>query len=435
MAEVSLEEIIAEKAFVAILESHAEMFFRLANTLLARPESDWTRGQFFQLISEADTLEAFLDDYGARYNRTFAFLRELVASVRGIALAGFSVSHLERRMESYGLSLSMRDTDLATVSIQSSKQFLRGAQLGLLKAAREEGVALGLRVSDDSFPESRFRSDVSRQRLPRNMGQVDLENDEQKVAEVASKFLQACGMFEDLAVRRIHNEGEREQFMSRFCSEEQARVYEATVHNLQSAYDTHVKNTVLEARDSRLPKLRGHVSAALHLLEAVTQLTHFVERHESGVRNEAVEGRIGRLVERGAVREVTLNHLLYWAVLFMRRGKPLAEDLLPSYTNVQVLEVVLPEDVLLHARPAALIVGIVNRYGTPVEMEIAGRKCNAASILELMVNVGSHPHARQFTFRGDENPLRDIRLLFEHGLGEGGINSLPDELAYLRSNA
>jgi len=97
-----------------------------------------------------------------------------------------------------------------------------------------------------------------------------------------------------------------------------------------------------------------------------------------------------------------------------------------------VLEVELRDDLVLHARPAALIVGIVNRFGTPVELEVAGKTCNAASILDMMVTVGSHPDVRKYIFRGDENPLRDIELLFEAGLGEEGIDTLPIQLAYLR---
>ena len=39
-----------------------------------------------------------------------------------------------------------------------------------------------------------------------------------------------------------------------------------------------------------------------------------------------------------------------------------------------------------------------------------------------------------YLFRGDENPLRDIALLFENNLGEDGLEELPDELAYLRGD-
>jgi hypothetical protein len=79
-----------------------------------------------------------------------------------------------------------------------------------------------------------------------------------------------------------------------------------------------------------------------------------------------------------------------------------------------------------------LIVGIVGHFGTPVEFEVQGHKCNAGSILELLVTVGSHPDARRFVFRGDENPLRDIGLLFQNGLGEHGLDRLPERLSYLR---
>lgn len=435
MSETSLEEVISEKAFAEILEAQAEMFYRLGNTVLSRTDADWGRTRFFQLISEADTLESLLDDYGARYNRTYSYLRELVASIRGLALAGFGVAHLERRFESYGSILSVRDMDMARASVRQSKSFVVDSVRTLLAAARDEGTARGVKLPSEGYPETRYRTESPRQTLPRNMGQEDLENDEQKVAEVAAKFLQACGMFDDIGVRRIQPEVEREAWLRSACTEEQARVYEATVHNLQSAYDTYVKNSVLEANDLRLPKLRGHVSAALHLLEAVTHLVHFVERHESGLRNESIERRLASLVSRANVRNITLNHLLYWAVQFMRRGRSLAEDLLPSYTNVQLLEVTLADDVSLHARPAALIVGIVNRYGTPVEMEVEGRKCNAASILELMVTVGSHPQAHRYRFRGDEKPLRDIQVLFQCGLGEKGIERLPVALSYLRGGA
>jgi phosphotransferase system HPr (HPr) family protein len=99
---------------------------------------------------------------------------------------------------------------------------------------------------------------------------------------------------------------------------------------------------------------------------------------------------------------------------------------------MQELDIELADDVKLHARPAALIVNIVGRYGTPVELEVNGHRCNAGSILDLLVAIGSNPEARHFKFRGDISPLRDIARLFEVGLGEGGIEKLPTELQYLR---
>ncbi len=115
----------------------------------------------------------------------------------------------------------------------------------------------------------------------------------------------------------------------------------------------------------------------------------------------------------------------------MAQGRVLAEDLLPAYTNLQVLDVELGEGLQLHARPISLLVSIINHHATPVEFEVAGETCNAGSILEMIIIAGSKAEEKRFRFRGDERPLRDIALLFHHNLGEEGADSLPPELGYL----
>lgn len=433
--ERSLEEIIQERAFAGLLQTHAQPFFRLCNTLGRQPCDAWAKKHFHQLVSAADSLESYLDDYGARFNRTYAALRELMAALRWFGLAGFSLAHLDGRLSSYDLeaSMSSRDLSAARASIREGRSFIDETVRAVLEQIVRECDLLGLERTPELYPEQHIEGVAPRQRLPRNVGQEDLVDENQKIAEVASKYLACCDMLEDLGVRALADPAQRDELLTRCCSEAHARVYEATVHNLQSTYDTNIKNSVVEGRDHRLPRLRGHLSTALHLLEAVTFLTHFVERHEGGQRNEAVERRITQVVQRTRVQDVILNHLLAEAVRFMAGGRGIAEELLQSYTNLQELVVELPPDLKLHARPASLIVGIVGRYGTPVELELDGHRCNAGSILELLVTIGSHPEARRFVFRGDENPLRDIGLLFRHGLGEHGMDALPQQLRYLRS--
>jgi len=250
---------------------------------------------------------------------------------------------------------------------------------------------------------------------------------------VLTKYLQACEMMAGLRVRRIDDPKERHAFFSRVVTEAKARTYEACVHNLQSTYDTHIQNTVLESRDERLPRLRGHVSAAVHLLQAVTHLAHFIERHETDIRSEEAKRKIAELIDRPEVERVALNVFLHQGDRFLRSGEAMVEAMLPEYTETLELVLELPEHLALHARPAALVVGIVNHYSTPVEMELGGKRCNAGSILELLVAVGSLPHVRRFVFRGDERPVRDIARLFEAELGERGLDRLPAELAYLRN--
>ncbi|MBM3989875.1 MAG: HPr family phosphocarrier protein [Planctomycetes bacterium] len=271
-----------------------------------------------------------------------------------------------------------------------------------------------------------------RRRLPRNLGQEDPADDSQRIAEIASKFLAACTMLESLDLRVVADANALRGRVRTVCKEEQARVYEATVHNLQSTYDTHIKNTLVESQDERLPRLRGLLSAALHLLETVTVLAHFVERHESEARSEPTSHAIASIVQADRVRALMLNELLHWANILMQRGRVTAEELLPSYIELRELRVELPPSLKLHARPAALIVNIVAHHGTPVELEIGTHRCNAGSILEILIGVGSNPEVRHFLFRGDIHPLNDISLLFESNLGEDGLGNLPAALQYLR---
>jgi len=429
------EKLIHERQFVGLLQAHAEVFFRLSNSLLAPGVDSWNKKHYFQLISEADALESFLDDYGARYNRSYAFLTELVASLRWFAHAGYSVTHMMGRLESYGARAwgTAEEWDENQRAIDEGVAFLCSHSVRLLEGVRAEAQRLEIEITPEAFPESNFIPVVAKRRLPRSVGQADLDQEDQKVAEVVTKYLQACEMLRDLRVRRIHDAKERHDFFGRVCTESQARVYEATVHNLQSTYDTHIQNTVLEAGDERLALLRGHASAALHLLQAVTYLAHFIERHETDIRSEEAKRKISELIERSDVEGVALNVFLYWADHFLQSGVGIAEAILAEYTKILEVEIELSDHLALHARPAALIVGIVNHYATSVEMEVGGKRCNAGSILELLVAVGSQPHQKRFLFRGDERPVRDIARLFEHELGEKGLDSLPAELAYLRA--
>lgn len=433
--ERPLEEVIVEPAFAELLQAHAKPFCELRNALGGRTVQHWTKRDFHQLANEANALESFLDDHGAKFNRTYSLVRELVACTRWLALAGFSLAHLEGRFESYGLnsSLTGSEVDEAQRSFTDARQFLTGSIERLMERLRVAFDRLSITWAPGRLPDGGYGATEVKRRLPRNIGQEELTDDSQRIAEIASKYLAACSMLENLGVQRIADAETRRRKLAAMCKEEQARVYEATVHNLQSTYDTYIKNTVVEGRDDRLPRLRGHLSASLHLLESATVLTHFVERHELEVRGEATEHAIGRLIDRDRVQDLILNHLLYWANAFMLRGRVTAEELLPNYIEMQELHVELPDNLKLHARPAALIVNIVSHFGTPVEMEVAGHRCNAGSILELLVAVGSNPEARQYTFRGDVHPLRDISLLFEGSLGEDGLDNLPAQLQYLKS--
>lgn len=430
MPELPIEELVPEQDFRAMLAERAAPFLQAC---AAPGGAAWTKRRFFDLSLEADELESFLDDYGARTNRTFSAFTEVVAAVRGFALAGMSLSHLVRRLPSYGILDELEgDRIKALEGIGSATRFVEARLRDLMGALLDEGRRIGvteLERGEGTAPEDRS---VLRFRLPHNIDLSDIHDEEQRIATVAARFLDAHRTLNEAGIRPIEDADAREAYLGRTCSEEVARVWEANVHNLQSSYDTHVKNTLLETADPRLPRLRGFVSAALHTLEAVTLLTHFVERRDRGLRCDHADSLLQVAVPRADVRAVTLNQLLVWADRFLAAGAPLAEALLPSYTNASEAVLELREGVVLHARPASLVVAVVQHHGTPVELEVEGQVCNAGSILEVMVAVGSNPEARQYLVRGDERPLRDLVALFAADLGERGLETLPDGLRYLR---
>ncbi|MFT7669832.1 MAG: phosphotransferase system HPr-like phosphotransfer protein [Planctomycetota bacterium] len=435
MSETSLDKIISEERFAEVLGAEAEMFFRIANSVQQESGRQRRRQYLYQLGIEADLVESFLDDHGAKHNESFCFFRELVASVRGFAQVGFALEHLDRRFDSYGTLLHqvLEDREAFLSSITQASAFVVESIFSLLDAIRSEADLFGVQIPAKLFPEERYTTGLVNLQLPHNLGDEEIEDDGHKIAEVASKYLQVCAMFREAGVRAIHDPVRREEFFARACNEQRARVYEATVHNLQSAYDTHLLGSTLERSDDRLPSLRGHASAAFHLLEAVTGLVHFVERHEAGARVDDQKRRIGECISRERAREVTLNNLLYWSSELILLGGPLAREILSSFSNLQELVLEVPEGITIHARPASLIVAIVNHHDMPVEMEVDGKVCNAASILEVLINAGSNAEESRYTFRGDAGALADLDALFQCGLGERGLDEFPDRLGYLRS--
>ena len=429
----ALERVIEEQQFLAILQEECDEFCSLVGTLLSLADSIWYKKHYFQLLSRFEAFETLLDDHGARHNQTFSFLRELTASIRGVAYAGYSMSRMAARLDTYKVheSLELSHYHELEGHVANVRNFIQESVVALLRGLQTEMHSLGVQPERRHVGDDEFTAPLVRQRLPHNLGEEEPGDERARIGEVASKFLLASELFQQHGLRRIDDPVRRHEYLALHFREEQARVFEATVHNLQSSYDTYIKNTGIEGEDPRLAQLRGLASTALHMLETATSLIHFCERHEGDIDRKDAERRLNDLVSRSDVEERTLHQLLLPAMKVMKHGCALAKQLLADYTTTQEVTLELQDGVNFHARPAALIVGIVGRYGTPVELEVKGERCNAGSILELLVCVGTHPDERRFIFRGDQAPLADIATLFEYRLGEQGLEGLPDSLDYL----
>ena len=167
------------------------------------------------------------------------------------------------------------------------------------------------------------------------------------------------------------------------------------------------------------------------MLEMATELVHFYERHENDIRHEAAREAIAAVVPKGDILNIAINSYLHYSYVFVEQASELAAKVLTTFVSQQAVALELPEGVVLHARPLALIVQIARHHGSPIEVTMDGESCSASSLMSLIMLAGSHPDCRVLHAKGDTAALGDLECLFASGLGEGG--KLPPELGYLSS--
>ena len=425
----SRDVILREEEFTWLLQEASQGFGSLGLSLLAEPELLERGGVTLRLVEFAYKLETFLDDHGARHNRMFVTFGEIVASIRGLSLVRSTGLHLVNRLARYQ-TVGGSDASELEADLRRGLETLNEATLALFRALVEEGGRLGF-----TWNKTVFEAEVEqtqRRLLPRNLDADVAVDERQHIAQIGARFLGVLEASRNLGLNRVRPIEELSEYVANHATEERCRYYESTVHNIQSIYDTYVLRTTIERDHSWLQSLRGHTSIAFHLLEMATGLVHFYERHENDIRHEPARETISAVVSKDRVLDVAVNICLRHAYLFVEGAAPLAERILDTFVATDSVSLKMPEGITLHARPLALIVQVVRHYGTPVEITIEGETCSGNSLMGLILVGGRHPRPASMEARGDAAVLKDLRLLFESGLGETG-EPLPPELRYLEA--
>jgi phosphotransferase system HPr (HPr) family protein len=433
--ERSLGEIIHEDDFKLLLESRAGVLFRLLNLLTTRPDLEFNKKLLWKIREETHAIETFLDDFGARNNRTFSYFAEVVASVRSFAHALFELQHILRRYSRYALLDTEEQRNDFLWKTRDAVRTLRALMLTLLEdGARDARQYLGLDIPADALDERLFSDPVPTMMLPQNVDEGEILDEASKVGEIATKYLRAVENWKSFRFKPLPEapEADLRRFVLTRYDEELARKAEGVIHNLQAKYDTHIKGTTLEGRSEGLPLLRGHISMALHLFGVARHLVHFYERHENDIRFETTKETVTGVVSKYKVLDCIVNYAVLFAGRYLEAAEPTARDLVRDFVRECEKTFALRNGMDLHARPATLIVRVVNHHGTPVQMIMDGKSCDARSITSILLLSGTHIDTREVTFRGDEKPLRDLELLFASDMGGDDLSELPEELAYLR---
>jgi hypothetical protein len=378
-----LKKIISEEEFLEIFRKQTCEILKICSYLKEKSREDflYTKRFYGTITTQSRILEDFLDDYGAKNNRTWIFFRELIASARYMGFSGYMIQHIRNRYTLY--DLKDPDNQMFQEKTILTQKFLNKSIINVFQSIGEESVKLGLQPTHATLKEEDFLDVASNKMLPHNLDDGFSLKEEENVVKIASDYLNIMQDHEDFKIDRSYSIDEIESLIPEYISEEKLRRFELRVHNLQSLYDTYIKDTKIETNNPALNTMRGCISIALHLAEIATTLTHFYERHESELRHEIVRDKIESLIDKKTILNLIVNYCLFHCYSHLERGTDFAKEFLKSYVVIDFIKIPIPIYMGFHVRPATLVMKIVKHYGSEVTMRIDDELYDASSALDL----------------------------------------------------
>jgi phosphotransferase system HPr-like phosphotransfer protein len=429
----TLDRVLPEAAYRARFAAEIAPLLRLERLLDAGAGAERARSICARVVAEAERVEYGLLEVGARENRTFAYVTEVVTQLRWCAKALHALLHLRGRVRRY---FEAR-TDLGgfRADLDACITWVAGRVEASMAAVRDEVAGpLGLAVPDAAADAAALDGEDVRWRLPQDLD-VPVSHDERdRLAAMCAAFLALADHVESVSVPD-GDLGALDALARGPFGPAHAQELRVRMHAMQSSYDSTIAGTPHEVADPRLRTFRGYVSVLLHLLEAVAYLLSAHGRLASDLRSAALRDRMRRLVDEGLLLRWALRFGLVNAARCFGEARDVAQTLLARATRVREVSLALPPGRRLHLRPAGLIVRVVQRHALPVEMRMGEQTVDARQLMDVILLAAGNPGETRVRFRGDERPLADLQALFEHRLGEEGTEAFPPSLAYLRASA
>lgn len=338
--------------------------------------------RFYEYVtSQAELAEVFLDSCGAKENRAWFFLRELVAAARSFAKVAYLLRYLELRISSYEFP-DEETVEFQVISSNVRKVFDEMLQKTFAKLDCE-AKNLGIKIPQNGVRSEDFPYFHIPGRLYADMWVEKSHKEDEAIVKIATSFLEIAEEYTILGFSRIFSPQELVELVPEHVNEERLRTFEAEVHNLQSVYDTYIQYTRMEAQDQRLAKLREYVSIALHLLEIATVLVHFHERHERNSRHAEIYQRLQQITGTYQILDVMGNYALFYCTRFLRKGKQLSEETVMHYAQIQSKRIPIPIYRGFHVRPSTYIAKIIRHYGAEVQMHLGDEVYDAGCVFDL----------------------------------------------------
>jgi len=347
----------------------------------AQEETEHSRRFYEYVSSQAELAEEFLDTCGARENRVWFFLREVVAAIRSFAKTSYFLRYLELHTASYEL-LDEQSMEFQVISEKVRELFDQMLHKALLQL-EGEALTLGLAIPLNGLNRESFPYLTIPGKLYADLWVEDSQKEEEAIVKIATSYLEVAKGYTDLGFGRIFSVQELLELVPSRVNEERLRTFEAAVHNLQSVYDTYIQYTKMEAQDSRLGQLRECVATALHLLEIATLLVHFHERHERHARHPDIYRRLQTITGTYSILDVMGNYALFYCTKFLQKGKQLSEDTVMDYSQITAKPIPIPIYRGFHVRPSTYIAKIARHYGADMRMHLGDEVYDASCVFDL----------------------------------------------------
>lgn len=369
--------------FLAIVSAQIVNFLKILPFMKTegRDRSIYTERLYEYVNSQAKLTEVLLDSCGAKENRAWFFLRELAATIRCVSKVAYELRYLEIRVASFdGLQDEIQDFQEVTANI-------RGIFDDLLQRTFDhfdhEAKSLGLSIPATGIQSKDFPPFQSPGKLYADMRDEEVWQSDEAIVKIATSYLEIAEEYTFLGFNQVFSHQELAGMVPERVNEERLRTFQASVHNLQAVYDTHIQYTTMEANDSRLLKLRGFISMALHLLDIATELVHFHERHEQYSRHASIYKRLQAIIGTYQILDVMGNYALFFCTKFLQNGKLLSEEAVMKYAQITSKRIPIPIYRGFHVRPSTYIAKIVRHYGSDVQMHLGNETYDAGCVFDL----------------------------------------------------
>ena len=192
-----LKKIISEEEFLEIFQKQTAEILKICSYLKEKSSKDfpYTKRFYGTITTQSRILEDFLDDYGAKNNRTWIFFRELIASARYMGFSCYMIQHIRNRYTLYDL----KDPDNQMFQEQTimTQDFLNSAIRNVFTSIRDEALTLGIQPEYEPLKEEDFLDIASNKMLPHNLDDGFSLKEEENVVKIASDYLNIMQDHED----------------------------------------------------------------------------------------------------------------------------------------------------------------------------------------------------------------------------------------------